>query len=173
MILKHHLGNDKKDQLGWTRPKLKSFPLFQKKSMSASLICYHTNIWTLNSRLTSARARVYLVQSSQSTPSTSSSGSDWAQSHAGNLLWLVMVGVPSSIFSTFLRQNVVWPAGRLVVFVFILRLCYGSQPGSVQLSSDLLLFCTKIGAFSSSEARPGQARPGSRNSESDSRTDLF
>ena len=44
-----------------------------------------------------------------------------------------------------------------------------SQSSSVQLSSDLLLFCTKIGAFSTSEARqvsrnsPATAGPSSSN----------
>ena len=173
MILKHHLGNDKKRSAGLNEAKIKIISPFPEKvnvSQSNMLsykylntkfspdVCTSPGLFSPELTVTSLHLLLR---------------SDWAQSHAGNLLWLVMVGVPSSIFSTFLRQNVVWPAGRLVVFVFILRLCYGSQPGSVQLSSDLLLFCTKIGAFSSSEARPGQARPGSRNSESDSRTDLF
>ena len=153
MILKHHLGNDKKDQLGWTRPKLKSFPLFSKKSMSDyNMLSYKylntkfspdvcTSPGLFSPQSTPPSPPPHQSRAEQSTSTVQAPGSDWSQSHAGNFAVTSYGCSPLSIFCTFLRQNVVWPAGCFCVYfkTLLWRVSQSVQSGPAQLRSFIIL----------------------------------
>ena len=134
MILKHHLGNDKKRSAGLNEAKIKIIsPFPEKVNVSQSNMLSYKY---LNTKFSPDVCTSPGLFSSQSPPSSSSSGSDWAQSHAGNFAVTSYGWSPVSIFCTFLRQNAVCPAGCFCVYfktLLVLWRVSPAQSGSAQI----------------------------------------